>query len=416
MRIKKIRVENFKCFDHVDVKLEPFNIIIGPNASGKSNFIQLFDFLKNLNSYGLENAISMGGSVDYFRNIKLKDSRNFKVSVIREDKKSIAGLIDKNYYLNRYEFTYQLEIKFKGSEYEVENESIKQNIYIKERQENGYKENDKKISEGSIVVSRNGKEIHKEINFEKEFSSLKEKLKITPLNKSIEIDSKSSILQDPFISFPFSPYLFEDIKVYDFDPKLSKKATQFKGKNELEENGENLSIILNEIFSNKEAKRKFINLARDILPFFDDTMTTKQADKSFLISLKEKYFGDLNRYIPASFLSDGTVNVIAIIVALFFQNNDKISIIEEPERSLHPALMSKIVDLMREASKFDKQVIITTHNPEILRNSKLSELYFIKRGKDGYSELVIPSKRIHIKEFLANDVGIDELFLQNLIQ
>jgi len=75
MHIKKIRVTNFKSFKDLEIELGRFNVIIGANASGKSNFVQIFKFLRDTTIYGLDNAISMQGGVDYLRNINIGSSK-----------------------------------------------------------------------------------------------------------------------------------------------------------------------------------------------------------------------------------------------------------------------------------------------------------------------------------------------------
>ena len=46
--ITKLTVENFKSFDKLEVELRPFNIVVGTNASGKSNFLDVFRFLRDI--------------------------------------------------------------------------------------------------------------------------------------------------------------------------------------------------------------------------------------------------------------------------------------------------------------------------------------------------------------------------------
>ncbi len=48
MAIKRIRVRNFKSFKDLEVELGKFNLLIGANASGKSNFIRIFEFLRDI--------------------------------------------------------------------------------------------------------------------------------------------------------------------------------------------------------------------------------------------------------------------------------------------------------------------------------------------------------------------------------
>jgi predicted ATP-dependent endonuclease of OLD family len=204
---------------------------------------------------------------------------------------------------------------------------------------------------------------------------------------------------------------FYDILIYDFDPKLPKKAAPITGKAELEENGSNLSIILRNILSDKEKKRKFFNLVNDLLPFISNLDVEKSADTSLLLKLQEIYHE--NRYLHASFISDGTINITALIVALYFEKKD-LTIIEEPERNIHPSLISRVVDMMKDASH-NKQIILTTHNPEIVKHAGLENLLFISRNKKGFSFISRPGDKKEIQTFLKNEIGIEELFLQNLL-
>ena len=123
------------------------------------------------------------------------------------------------------------------------------------------------------------------------------------------------------------------------------------------------------------------------------------------------YFRD--KYLPASLISDGTINITALIIALYFERN-KLIIIEEPERNIHPYLISRITEFMKDASS-DKQVIITTHNPEVVKNAGEENLLLISRDKNGFSTISRPKDRKEIQTFLKNDLGIEELYVQNLL-
>lgn len=63
MKIVKIRISNYRNFDDLSVCLNDFNLLVGANASGKSNFVQAFQFLRDIANYGLEDAISRQGGV-----------------------------------------------------------------------------------------------------------------------------------------------------------------------------------------------------------------------------------------------------------------------------------------------------------------------------------------------------------------
>ena len=46
--ITSVRIRNFKSFRDVEVSLGPFNVLVGPNMSGKSNFVQAFRFIRRI--------------------------------------------------------------------------------------------------------------------------------------------------------------------------------------------------------------------------------------------------------------------------------------------------------------------------------------------------------------------------------
>lgn len=88
MAIKRIEIQNFKSFRHQAIELGQFNVLIGANASGKSNFLQIFKFISDIARHGLNNAISIQGGVEYLRNINIAAQENLAVKIV----------IDSNYF------------------------------------------------------------------------------------------------------------------------------------------------------------------------------------------------------------------------------------------------------------------------------------------------------------------------------
>ena len=219
------------------------------------------------------------------------------------------------------------------------------------------------------------------------------------------------LIKTPLFFLPPLEEIFSNISVYDFDPKLPKKATPITGKAELEEDGSNLSIILKDITENNEKRRKLFNLVKDLLPFIGNLDVEKFGGKSLLFKLQEIYFK--NQYLPASLISDGTINITALIIALYFEKKP-LTIIEEPERNIHPYLISKVVDMMKDASQ-KKQIVLTTHNPEIVKYAGLDNILLISRDKEGFSIVSRPVDKKEVKAFLENEIGVEELYVQNLL-
>ncbi|MDI6734674.1 MAG: AAA family ATPase [bacterium] len=409
MAIKKIRISNFKSFNDLEIELSNFNVLIGANASGKSNFIQIFKFLRNITNEGLENAISREGGVDYLRNINIGCSKNFSVEIVcppTPDAQPLPILADP-IYGEMYDTIYKFIIKFKKEEgkFEIEEEFIHK-CKLSSKKET--------IDQVDAVYSNVNGDV--QFNLKNLSNGISEETKrdihsffSAPLLK--KISPETTLLSNPSFTIGFLKTIFSDISIYDFDPKLSKKAIPITGKAELEKDGSNLALVLKNVIEDKDRKRKFDNLIKYLLPFVEDLEIEKFVDKSLFLKLRESYFK--NQYLPAFLLSDGTINMTALIIALYFEKKP-LAIIEEPEKSIHPSLISKAVKMMKEASQ-KKQIIVTTHNPEMVKHANLEDVLLIARDKEGFSTISRPCEKEEIKIFLENEIGIEDLYVQNLL-
>ena len=410
-----MRVINFKSFKKLEVELGGFNVLIGANASGKSNFVQIFKFLRDIYDFGLENAVSMQGGAEYLRNINIGASENLSIKVVfNNESESVIPGKKELIYIKIFETTYEFALKFTKEEpgFKIAKDNLIQKCkFVKPEDIRKKTEEKEALGEGKIITSStNGK------------VKITLRLKGAPITKNDihplflrerKLSPNTLLLKRPFfllIPFPFGE-VFDGISVYDFDPKLPKKATPITGKAELEEDGSNLSIILKNIMQNKEKKRKFLNLVKDLLPFVSTIGVEKFADKSLLFELQETYFK--KQYLPASLISDGTINITALIVALYFERK-WLTIFEEPGRNIHPYLISRVIEMMKDAPK-RKQIIITTHNPEIVKHAGLDNILFISRDKEGFSTVTKPADKEEVGTFLKNNIGIEELYIQNLL-
>ena len=415
--IKKIKASNFKSFGDIEVELSKFNILIGANASGKSNFIRLFGFIRDVKKFGLENAISMQGGIEYLKNINFNKSKIFSteiVSIPDEDAgfivKSIAESNNKLFYgIEPYETIYKFSLNSSRNKQRYiileDNLKLKCNFVILELEDNVINEKEK-VGQGEIIILKKGTEI--EVQSQLPVDVLIKEDDFFPRLLSRKKDNRLLLESAPFYALSNN---FEQISIYDFDPKLPKKAIQITGKADLEEDGSNLAIVLQKILKQKTMEKKFSNLIEDILPFIADIDVEKLADKSFLFMLKEKYS---KKYLPASLISDGTINITALIIAMYFEKNP-ITIIEEPERNIHPHLISKLVGMMKDSSQ-NKQLIVTTHNPELIKYADLEDILLVKRDNNGFSVIIKPYQKENVQIFLENELGIENLFVQNLLE
>lgn len=423
MRITNITATNFKSFKEINVKLDDFTLIVGANAAGKSNLMSIFKFIRDIVNEGLTDAIDMQGGIDYLSNANAEKGTPIEISFAIDVNDTKWWLrVKDDLMVSPTSLFYKFEItpNKRGENYNITYDELNIQYEMAKRVKS---EGSKKFSLENLdkrcstnILKKNQ---YSRYEIEEKFPddmSLKDDASIISSHikfalEDLKADRRQLLLSN--LSY-FLPPIFSNeqfIAIFDFDPWHLKRPCQINSKKVLEENGSNLASILQSILDSKEKKQKFLSVLKNILPFVKNLKVDRNYDQSYSYKATETYS---NKAFYSSFLSDGTVSIIATIVALYFDNRSDIIIIEEPERNIHPKLLAKVVQMAEDVSS-KKQIIFTTHNPEILGNADLKNIRFVQRDVEGYSNIILPANSDKVNAFIANELTIGDLFVQNLL-
>jgi predicted ATPase len=413
-----VKASNFKSFKNLEIEFNDFDIVIGQNASGKSNLIQLLRFLRDIENYGLDNAISVQGGIEFLRNVNIGSSEEVSIEVTAavtdEYSRPLFGFAQKReFWYKAKEFTYAFSLRTSptGKRFAVTKDNMTIRLDITSERRSRTETLTELIGEAVVqYVHARGRATLKVVSSPSD--EISQNLFLEGYT-SERLSNNTLLVEGPnYYYFPFLPRtFFRQIAIFDIDPKLPKRGVPITAKAELEEDGSNLSIVLNRILDNRKTRTQLHSLIYDMLPFVEKLDVERFADKSMFFKLKETYFK--KGFLPASLISDGTINISALLVALYFEGKP-LTVIEEPERNLHPQLMSKLVNAIREAAK-QRQIIITTHNPEIVKNVEPKEILLIGRDKEGFTTVIRPHESKTVQAFLDAGMRIDELFVQGTL-
>jgi predicted ATPase len=427
IKIDNLKVKNFKSYKDINLNFGLFNLIVGANASGKSNLVNIFKFLHDIDSNGLEDAISQQGDIDWIRNINLTSEENLEIELTLSwdphEELIPYSPNDVKKYVVLENLTYFFSVKFleKRRSYEVVTESMVHSLKILTQNKNREKRSDSGFirmkRENDNILSK--LEIASDVLTEKEADFLIPKRTMPNRILPIKTDLKKELLiltsNYKTVSSYFLHVFFKDLQFFDIDPKLAKNSYSITGKSELECDGSNLALVLNKLLRDKEKAQVLEITLKNLLPFVKGISVKQLPDRSCIACLQESYCK--NKIIPAPFISDGTINLTALIVALLTrQAGAPAIIIEEPDRNIHPSLISKLAEIMQDFSEtYDRQIILTSHNPLFVKSVNLKNLIFIKR-KDCFSMISKPQESEEVQEFVKADLGLDKLYYQNLLE
>lgn len=382
--IAKITLENFFSFrSPAIIELNrDLNILIGINASGKSNFLKAFLLLKeSIVGHGLEKLfLGDWGGFDAVRNFS-RDQREYIRLTFEFDKDAIQALMKKQGYQG-FKFpgnpVYELKIFHSGlTSYFLEEKlysvSVKTDepdfIYMETRQGKG------------IISTRDrgvvGIQRYPQDNADAGFRTTE------PVLRQIS---------DPDRFYPMFTLkrALESICIYHtFDTSTSSPIRQPAGydtETRLFSNGQNLALILNRL-KNKHTHfyEKVEQAVRKINPFFKDINFDIIGSKIFLV-LREAH---LTKSVSIEHISDGTLRYMLLMSILFNPEHGGTVCIDEPDAGLHPDMIATIAESIKTASR-STQMVVATHSPLLLNSYDPDDILIFE--KNAANETIVLKK------------------------
>ncbi len=322
--IESLRIQNLFSFGEkgAEVELGPLSILIGPNASGKSNFIESIGLLKGLPNDFADAVAGAGGISDCLWKGTPNPTATIEATVnLRKVKKSI-----------RY------QLSFTGR---------KGKVAI----------TDEKVTSVSPVEAF--------LAYQKGRPTIYSKGSGVTLSEE-ESDPEQSVLSQRKDSknYPEITYLgrlFRSFRIYsdwEFGPGSTMRDLYgAEEKNDyLDEDVHNLGLMLNRFYSDANIKP---DLLKYLKAFHADAVDIHTLVQSGLVDIRIE---EKNRIaIPASRLSDGTIRWLALLTILLHPSPPPLVCLEEPELGLHPDAIRMLAELLTQASE-RTQLIVTTHS------------------------------------------------------
>ena len=348
--IYSLLLGNFLSFgtEGMQIELEPLNIVIGPNASGKSNLIQAIEILRAAPT-NITRPINEGGGVDEFL---FKGSRETLIAALR-------AVI--NYPSKLERLIHTVSFVSSGQRFQISDEIIQ-----------GFRLAGKSGTQliPSYYDYNGGQPLiatffdHPEENETVNADGWEQKL-LSNIKPDQSILSQRT---DPD-SYPALAYLSEQyraIKIYrgfnlDGPNSLRRAQRADLPTDFLEEDGRNLGLMLNEL----QHLGVMGTIVEKLRVVYEDVVdiTVRVAEGTVQTFLHERgqHERDLRSSIPAARLSDGTLRYLCLLAILYHPTPPPLICLEEPEVGLHPDLISGLAEMLKDASQ-RTQLIVTTHS------------------------------------------------------
>lgn len=331
MFLERISIKGLLSFgpEGIDLPMRPLNVLIGPNGSGKTNFIEALALLKAAPE-DFSRPIRDAGGIREWLWKGPDGSADAAISVRLSSSALVVPKLD-----------YRIAFRGNADRVEVVEEKIceeKTGLPLDELNEYYLMEHGK----ASLGEGGNNREIGpRELLMDQ---SILSQIKDASRYKNL------TLLQRSYSAIRF-------YRNWSFGPKAAMRAEQSAQLRHdfLDDGGQNLAVVLGTfpMALKKRVKRELQVVYEGIT----DVDVTNRGGGNLQVMIEEEN----GREIPASRLSDGTLRYLCLLTILLDPAPPSLVVIEEPELGLHPDVIPKIAELLIEASE-RMQLVVTTHS------------------------------------------------------
>jgi predicted ATPase len=353
-KLKEIKIDGYKSIKSQTIKLKDINLLIGQNGAGKTNFISLFRFLRNI----IEGRL---------KNVSLKAGAENLLFYGSKETKAIEIFLD--FSPNVYEITLQPS-----------------NI-------------------DSLIVANERCGFHDHYYPKPYWESVISSDEESGLSKNVKKSKITSYVYD----------VLSEWRVYHFhDTSESagvKKYCSISDNMFLFEDASNLAAFLYVLKETQnEYYERIVKTVQLVIPFFKDFVLRPNPlnEENIRLEWQDKFS---DKTFSANEFSDGSLRFICMATLLLQKTLPKVILLDEPELGLHPSAITILAGLLKKASK-RSQVIVSTQSVNLVNEFDAEEIIVVERDNEQTVFNRLESAKL---ESWLEDYSLGELWDKNVI-
>lgn len=405
--LKKIEIKNFKSLKDCSIELRDFNVVIGQNASGKTNFVELFKLLRKIYADGEPFPFLDWWGYD---------------NVVWDRKEELPITIKLFFASNGYNYSFETIFTGVGGKFQILKEALEIEGILSLEIEGEWLRvrHDEKFLEDAWVKIQGMDESNSSLH------ELLEKRKEDLVEQSVKVDKKTTpycvfeglgsrsfsfyknlalveakyerqleqyplFILEPSIGegFEMEPFsLFANWEIQEFIKNITilkgldirKMKEPYKQRREvrISEEGDNIcNILYNQFLKENKIPDRVDSLRSYIFPDTSLRFELTQ-DGRVLMKVFERYASGRFLEVTAPGISDGFYKALTIFTAL--ESEPSLLVVDEVENSLHAKALELLID---ELKMSECRTILTTHSPMVVDIVEPKDLILVEKGDEG---------------------------------
>ena len=418
--IRLIEALGFRCLRYVRQPLDSFHVLVGPNASGKTTFLDVVAFLGQMISDGPDAAIRQA-SQNLDDLIWGRKGDRFELAIeaaIPEDRRTrlSKGELD----------TVRYEVQIGRDPVTGENGVLEERVVLKSWGEPRRQQkadifpcpSDPPQTIISSAVRGTRRVITKTYGGNDNYHSEVTKESGKAWSMSIKLGPRKSALAnlpEDESRFPVSTWLkamlTQGVQRFVLNSLLIRKASPPGQRLGFQPDGANIPWVINKLEApGQEGKmREWVSHLQTALPDIEGIRTVERPDDKHRY-LVIKYRGGLE--VPSWMASDGTLRMLALTLPAYVPGFKGVYLIEEPENGIHPRAVEALFQSL--SSVYDAQILLASHSPVILSAADAKTVLCFKKTPDGATDIVRGSDHPALRDW-QGETNLGVLFAAGVL-
>lgn len=395
--IRRIEAKNYRSLKYIDQSLDNFHVLIGPNASGKTSFMDIISFLSDIVKSGVDQAIRNRSS-NYLDLTFSSKGGDIEMAVEVEIPSHIKKqYVDIAYNIIRYELSIGLTETTK--EHSIKEERV---VLLKSECTINKEEDFQRTlfpylrPEPTTILNKKYKrKTYRPVlrkkpggndNFYPETYKEAGKGFIPSFKLGIKRSALANLPSDE-TKFPaatwLKDFLMEGVQLFILDSLNIRQASPPGQSKRFKTDGSNLPWVIDGLKKNEKQFKKWIAHIRTALPDIIDIDTVERPEDMHRY-LRVQYENSIK--VPSWLVSDGTLRLLALTLPAYLPDFTGVCLIEEPENGIHPKAVETVIQSL--SSVYSAQILLASHSPVILSLLDDKDILCFAKTKEGITDIV----------------------------
>lgn len=415
----RIQTKNFRSLKSVDQALGPFQALVGPNASGKTTFLDVIGFLGDMiHNRGDVRETVLARSASFEKLVWLGHGDAFQLAVEAPIPESVRTRLaeDKQHFsLARYEIEVGIDrssneiglnhetlwLRTQPQAYdEVQRDffpaALRQTPEILSRSQKGFKVAIKKTPGGNDNYYPEGGKSY------------------TPSFKLGRTKSALAHIPADEDSFPVSSWfrglLENGVKNVVLNSQLIRQPSPPGLGLRFQKDGSNLPWVISELRKDKKRFDGWMDHVRTALEDICDIDTVEREEDRHRYLLIQYTNG---APVPSWLVSDGSLRLLALTIPAYLRDLDGALLIEEPENGIHPKAIETVIQSL--SSIYGNQVLIATHSPVALNMLEAEQVLCFAKDPTGATDIISGNLHPALREWKKGQPDLGVLFASGIL-